>query len=87
MDEYYAFINCKVLPPRHMYHPLFPVKVNGKLMFPLCYTCAYNRIKGNHSEKQICFEGTWVTLEIQKIVEVGYKILDIYEVWHYAVQS
>ena len=87
-SEYYGIIKCKVLPPRDLYHPVLPVKVYRKLMFPLCYTCAHNRIKEcNHSEKQRCFEGTWVTLKVQKAVELGYKILDTYKVWHYKKQK
>ena len=88
VHEYYSLIKCKVLPPRDLYHPLLPVKVDNKLMFPLCFTCAQNRItKCNHNESQRCFTGTWVTEEIQKAVKLGYIILEIYEVWHYEQKS
>ena len=63
VNEYYGLIKCKVLPPRDLYHPVLPVKIDGKLMFPLCYTCAQNRIKDwKHSEKQRSFEDIWVRL-------------------------
>ncbi len=29
-------------------------------------------------------EGTWVSLEVNEAINQGYKILTIYEVWHYA---
>ena len=88
VKEYYGLIKCKVLPPKDLCHPLLPVKVDNKLMFPLCFTCAKFR-NGNftHNENQRCFTGTWVTEEIQKAVELGYKILEIYEVWHYRETS
>ena len=84
VSEYYGLIKCKVLPPRDLYHPLLPVRVDKKLMFPLCYTCTQKRIPNcNHDENQRSFIGTWVTEEVTKAVELGYQILEIYEVWHY----
>ena len=88
IDEYYGLIKCKVLPPTDLYHPLLPAKVDNKLMFPLCFTCAQKRIaKCNHNESQRCFIGTWITEEIQKAVQLGYTILEIYEIWHYDQKS
>ena len=88
VSEYFGLIKCKVLPPKDLYHPLLPVKVDEKLMFPLCYTCAQNRItKCTHDESKRSFIGTWVTEEVQKAVELGYQILDVFEVWHYDQKS
>ena len=88
VNDYYGLIKCKVLPPRDLYHPLLPVKVDNKLMFPLCYTCAHNRItKCTHNENERSFVGTWVTEEVQKAAELGYQILEIFEVWHYEQKS
>ena len=36
-----------------------------------------------HNENKRSFVGTWVTEEIQKAVQLGYQILEIFEVWHY----
>ena len=84
VNEYFGLIKCKVLPPRQLYHPVLPVSVDKKLMFPLCYTCAAKRmVECIHSENERSFVGTWVTEEVKKAVEKGYKILEIYEVWHY----
>ena len=33
-------IKCLVLPPREIFHPVLPVKVNNSLLFPLCNKCA-----------------------------------------------
>ena len=27
--------------------------------------------------------GTWVTMELQKALQIGYRVLKIYEVWHF----
>ena len=36
------------------------------------------KVKCEHLNHERALEGTWVTLEINKAVEVGYKILEIY---------
>ena len=84
VHEYFGVIKCKILPPRCLYHPVLPVSVDKKLMFPLCYSCAKNRmVNCIHSEIERSFVGTWVTEEVKKAIEKGYTILEIYEVCHY----
>jgi hypothetical protein len=36
---------------------------------------------------QRAITGFWCTNEVQKALEKGYKILDIYEVWHFKETS
>lgn len=74
-----------ILPPRDFYHAVLGYRCNGKLTFPLCRTCveAGMQIRCTHSEQERCITGTYATPEIQKAVEKGYKILKIYEVWHF----
>ena len=57
-------IQCKVLPPRELYHPVLPYKSNSKLMFPLCSSCAdtVNQDDCTHSDER-CIVGTWVVDE------------------------
>ena len=87
--SWYGLIKCKVVPPRKLYHPVLPqrLKVNGheKLIFTLCKTCAetMNQNVCKHTEEQRSFIGTWTTDEVSKALEKGYKILRIYEVWHF----
>ena len=40
LREYFGLVKCSVLPPRTLYHPVLPYRTHGKLMFPLCRTCA-----------------------------------------------
>ena len=37
--QYFGLIQCQVLPPRHLYHPVLPYRQDDKLTFPLCATC------------------------------------------------
>ena len=30
------------------------------------------------------FTGTWVTIELFAALDIGYKLLDVYEVWHFS---
>ena len=36
ISQYFGIAQVDVLSPRHLYHPVFPYRTGGKLMFPLC---------------------------------------------------
>ncbi|KAJ8953532.1 hypothetical protein NQ317_000050 [Molorchus minor] len=82
-------IKCKVLPPRALYHPVLPSKMNDKLMFVLCRTCGENMTQEEctHNDEERALTGTWIIAEVLKAVEKGYKILDIYEIWKYDIKE
>ena len=83
-DTVQGLLKCKVLPPTHLFHPVLPVRMNGKLLFPLCRTCAEEQqAHCDHNEEERALTGTWVTLELDKAVEMGYQILERYSAWHY----
>ena len=91
--SWYGLIKCKVLAPRKLYHPVLPQRIKGdsyeKLVFTLCKKCAEicNQSKCKHTEDQRAFVGTWTTDEFSKAVDKGYKVLEVYEVWHFAKTS
>ena len=35
-------------------------------------------------EEDRSFTGTWVTIELFEALDRGYKLLDVYEVWHFS---
>ena len=37
----------------------------------------------HHTDEKRMFTGTWVSLELNLAVEMGYKIVKIHEVWHF----
>lgn len=85
IENYYGIVKCRILPPRNLYFPVLPMKIKGKLFFTLCQKCAEKNIsKCNHNDSQRCLEGTWVSVEIMEAIRQGYKIIKIYEVWHYS---
>ena len=61
-----------------------PARINNKLVFTLCALCTLEKLSiCRHTNSERAFTGTWVSLEIDKAKEKGYKILEYYEVWHW----
>lgn len=84
-QPYEGLIKCKILPPRMLYHPVLPHHHGHKLYFPLCRTCTETHRKEccQHNNAERAFEVIWVSLELYKALDLGYIVLETYEVWHY----
>lgn len=79
---YEGLVKCRILPPKTLLHPVLPHRCNNKLVFPLCATCA-NACQTEpceHADNERALEGAWVTLELKKALELGYRLLDVFEV-------
>ncbi|XP_072041314.1 uncharacterized protein [Amphiura filiformis] len=85
VSSYFGLIRCTVLPPRWLFHPVLPARCHGKLIFALCGTCMEEKRRAYcpHSDEERTIRGTWVTLEVQKAVEMGYRIVSTEVVWHW----
>ena len=92
LSKYFGLAKATVLPPRGLYHPVLQVREGGKLTFPLCRTCVMQEMSKplmkrseecQHSDEERMMTGTWCTPELEKAVEKGYRILYVYEVWHF----
>ena len=86
IDKYFGLVKAKILPPRNLDIPIlsYVVQNNVKLMFPLCKMCAETRTNVcNHDDEERAWEGTFVSPELQLALQHGYKIVDVYEVWHW----
>lgn len=79
----YGIIKCKVIPPKGLFHPVLPSHIDGKLKFSLCGKCN-SKTKCKHSDDERALVGTWVSLEVQKAIEMGYRVTDVYEAWHWS---
>ena len=73
------------MPPKGLYIPVLPRHINKKLVFTLCRTCAELKSKDSceHNDEERALTGLWVSLEVDKAIEKGYKILKYYEVWQW----
>ena len=80
---YEGLVKCSILPPRDLYIPLLPTHINDKLMFVLCRTCTEknNLDKCTHSKQERALTGVWVTEELKKAMEIGYKVRYIIYMW------
>lgn len=85
ITNYFGIAKIKILPPRKLYHPVLPQKINGKLTFTLCRTCAKKQQQEpcNCSDEDRTIIGVFCTPEIEKALECGYVSLKIYEVYHW----
>ena len=77
-----GLVKCTVLPPRNLLFPVLPVRIEGKLIFPLCFACAKEKQQAcNHVETERYLCGTWTSVEINKAVEKKYQIVEIFEIF------
>ncbi|XP_015589341.1 uncharacterized protein LOC107264981 [Cephus cinctus] len=85
-----GLIKCTVLPPRNLYHPVLPVRMHGKLMFALCRSCCdelHQNLCTHENSEDRTFTVTWVSVELQKAVGMGYIITKIEEIWQYEISQ
>ena len=83
---YFGIIKATVLPPQDLLIPVLPVRINDKLKFPLCFTCAEKESKEVCScppEKRM-FTQTYCTQELEVALNMGYKLIKIFEVLHWS---
>ena len=92
LDNYFGIALVTIRPPRHLFHPVLPVRHGGKLTFPLCMQCVreeqskplFDRsAECHHTDRQRQLQGTWCTPELQEAVARGYILVRIHEVWHF----
>ncbi|XP_053390525.1 uncharacterized protein LOC128553408 [Mercenaria mercenaria] len=56
---------------------------NKKTVYTLCRTCAEKELQTcTHSEEERVLVGVWTSLELNKALDVGYKVLEVYQIWH-----
>ena len=87
--QYFGIIKAKFIPPENLYHPVLPTRINGKLMFPLCYKCAEKEHQGpcECSMSDRAFTGTYCTPEVEVALNMGYIMVEVFEVLHWPDSS
>lgn len=88
--EVFGIIKCKILPPQDLLHPVLPYRTRNKLTFPLCRTCAeqnHQTLCPHTLSEERALIGTWVTIEVDKALSLGYQILEKYEAWHFPAHT
>ena len=94
--NYFGIALVDILAPPNLFHPVLPVRSNGKLTFPLCGKCVQEEQSKamlersdfcKHTPEERMLRGTWCTPEIKKAVQKGYRVIRIHEVWNFAQQQ
>ena len=73
---YKGFYMIDILPPTDLLHPIIPMRHNGKLIFPLCRSCALKKenVECTHTEDSERYLHTTVyQAELEKALEMGTK--------------
>jgi hypothetical protein len=78
---------CRVFPSRGLYY-----LTRSAANYCFFHTCAEQRDLGpddccHHTDFQRSLTGIWVTSELQKALELGYRLDEIYEVWIFPESS
>ena len=83
-----GLVRCTIVP-KSLYHSVLPYRFNKKLLFCLCRSCFSNRerIMPPLQDAESALEGTWVIDELRLVLEKGYKILEIHEIYEYRVMQ
>lgn len=89
LANYFGIAKVKVYPTQGFFFPLLPVRVGGKLMFPICRTCAETEQQEMciHTDEERAILGTWCTVELNAAITKGYTVAKIYEIWHFNEKS
>ncbi|EGT57508.1 hypothetical protein CAEBREN_22926 [Caenorhabditis brenneri] len=83
---YKGLVFCDVLPPTNCPIPVLPVRAHGKLIFPLCRTCAFSKtiVECTHRKASLRYlTGVWCTDELNLAISEGYQMLRYHEVWNW----
>ena len=86
-NPYKGIIKCLVVPPTDLRIPVLPMKLPGKLAFPLCKTCAIEyskkglktcKYKCEHNESERQWVATLTHIELNAALDRGYKVVHLY---------
>jgi len=86
-------IKCRVLPPQTLYAPFLSYKVKCKnsyeVLYGNCRSCMDDRswpcVHTNENDRS--FYGTWTCAEIHHAIGLGYRLIEIIDVWLYENSS
>lgn len=83
---YKGIYKLDILPPRGLMVPIIPLRANEKLLFPLCRSCAVDNVQGDCPHADINDRFIHATVchpELELALENGYRVLKVFEIWHF----
>ena len=85
-EELRGLIFLTIDPPEKLLFPYLLLRTkNGRSVASLCSMCAEKQVLSecNHTGVDRYITATYTTLEINYALKLGYKIVHIYEIWHW----
>lgn len=84
-NPYMGILKVRVVAPRALRRPLLPYRTesSGRLVFPLCARCAEecNQTRRcRHSEERRAWVAPYTHCELNKALELGYVVTNVFEV-------
>ena len=89
LEPYEGLVQLTILPPQDLFLPVLPIRCNGKLVFALCRTCSEQEQQEpcRCSDANRCLTGVWAVCEVRLAISKGYKVMKIWQVYHYEEMS
>ena len=87
--SWFGFVKCRIECPLHLGIGILPYKHDKRLLFPLCHACVEENIDQplhtpcTHYREDRTLDGTWTTIEVNKAIEYGYRVQQVYHVLNY----
>jgi G:T-mismatch repair DNA endonuclease (very short patch repair protein) len=90
-NPYEGLLKVLVVPPQHLRIPVLPMRVDQRLLFALCRTCATMYPSGAYISDYHCthqphdrqFVATCTHMELNAALDDGYVVTQVYRVWQY----
>ena len=85
--KFIGICQARVLPLSNLFIPCLAHKMDGKLLFCFCRTCASNgsiqRSSCTHNELERSWIDVYTSIDTERALSLGYMILEYKEIWHY----
>lgn len=80
-SQYRGLVYGRFLPPRDLFLPVIPCRINRKLYFTLCNVCALTgSSRCDHEDDERAITSIVTTEELALAREHGYRVLELFEV-------
>ena len=85
LHSYFGIAHVRITPPLELELPVLPLQIEKKVYYALCRSCAVAKASQlcQHSGEDRSFDGVFTTPELELAQRYGYKVAELYEVWHY----
>lgn len=85
--DVFGLYYCVVLPDQSLFMPVLPTRINERLVFTNCFTCAsiadHSKDICDHRPQERYLTGVYTSAELNKFLELGGRIIHVHEIWQF----